>query len=272
LIGSAALEPEDRSQVLVCTISRDGTPTMNALVRRTMERLAAGGYRVAAVHLEQGDIALSALVRETAERAYIAPAPRSWNPISNARAISAGLLAGVRDAAADVAAGSARALVYLEGDKFDFPTHIPELVEPILSGRAELNVATRSPAGLAGFPAVQRAVESAFDRYISRETGVRIDCLYGPRAYSPVAAALFADYRADDWGVVVYPMVIFLARGRGFTTLEVPGAPPPDYMKKYDRLMRPAPAHLAWRLVQNLGNWRAARAALARARANGEAR
>jgi len=239
---------------------------MNAMVHRTLEALAAEHYRVAAIHLEGRSRTQGARIREIAEIANVRPAPRRWNPLAEARATSSMLLAGVRDVALQVAGGAARALVYLEGDKFDFPSHIPALVTPLLEGRIELNVATRSRSGRASFPRVQRFVESAFDRFVERRTGVRTDCLYGPRAYSASAAARFAEYPGDDWGVLVYPMIAAFAEGRGYGTLEVPGAPPPDYMQKYDPLMRPAPAHLAWRLLQNRGNWRGARAALAHTR------
>lgn len=250
-------EADDPSRLAVCVISREGTPVMNDMIRQTLRGLAAKRVRIGAVHLTAGDDELVALVDEVCEWSHVAPDPAGWNPLANARSVSAQLLGGLRELVAEVSDAAPSAIVYMEGDKLSFPDSLEALAAPILTGGADVTLATRSPAGWREFPAVQRAVESLVNRAISRTTGLRTDYLYGPRAFSLEAASLFSEYPADDWGVMMYPVVAAIARGMRCVPVEVPGAPQPRYMEKYDRLMRPAPAHFLWRSLQNAGILRA---------------
>jgi hypothetical protein len=157
---------------------------------------------------------------------------------------------------------TARAIVYMEGDKFSFVPQVGAMAAPILSGRADATLAVRSARGFSQFPRVQRLVEWGVNRYIASQTGVRTDYLYGPRAFTPEVASLVREYREDDWGVMTYPVIAAIARGYRFEAVEVPGEPQPAYMQKYDAIMRSPPAHLLWRSIQNIGIVRGTRAAV----------
>ncbi len=234
----------------VCTISREGTPTMNAMVRRTLGALAEAGHAIAAVHLEARDTALSDAVRSASPDAIVRRRPGGANPIAAAVESSRLLFAGVRAQLRRAVEEGARALVYLEGDKHSFAEHVRALAAPVLAGDAGLALAVRSEAGFAAFPWTQRVIERRYNRRLARRTGVETDYLYGPRAFSPTAARLLDAYPSDDWGVIMVPVVAGLQRGLRLARVGVPGHPPPDYMRKYDWIMRSPPAHAAWRLVQ----------------------
>jgi hypothetical protein len=235
---------------------------MNEMISKTLRGLKDQGYRIGGVHLESDESSLSQELRETCHLSSIQPRPVGLNPVANARKASQLLLGGLRDIMAAAARETARAIVYMEGDKFSFVPQVGAMAAPILGGRADATLAVRSARGFSQFPRVQRLVEWGVNRYIGSQTGVRTDYLYGPRAFSPEVASLVREYRADDWGVMTYPVIAAIARGYRFEAVEVSGEPQPAYMQKYDAIMRSAPGHLIWRSIQNIGIVRAARAAL----------
>jgi len=235
---------------------------MNEMISKTIRRLRARGYRIAGIHLESDESSLSQEFREACDLSSIQPRPKGLNPVTNARKASQLLLGGLRDIMAAAARETARAIVYMEGDKFSFVPQVGAMAEPILSGQADATLAVRSPRGFSQFPRVQQLVEWGVNRYIGSQTGIRTDYLYGPRAFSPEVASLVREYRKDDWGVMTYPVIAAIARGYRFEPVEVSGEPQPAYMQKYDAIMRSPAGHLIWRSIQNIGIIRAARAAL----------
>ena len=60
----------------------------------------------------------------------------------------------------------------------------------------------------------------------------------------------------------MYPLVAAIAKGYRFEPVTIAGYPQPNYMKKYDVIMRSPPAHFAWRTIQNMAIVRATRSAL----------
>jgi hypothetical protein len=257
------------SDLVVCFISREGTPAMNDMISQSLVRLGKRGYRIVGVHLEEREASLSRSVREVCDLSIIKPSPRGLNPFANARRVSELLLGGLRDIVTEVFRGGARAVVYMEGDKFTFVPYVDALAAPILERGADVSLAVRSPEGFCEFPWIQRFVERGVNRYLSRYTGIGTDYLYGPRAFSPRTASFFRDYRDDDWGLMMYPVLASIVQDYRFESVVVPGAPQPNYMAKYDPIMRPPPAHLVWRSVQNLAIMRSARAAALLAKRSG---
>jgi len=247
--------------VLVCMISREGTAGMNAMLSRTIDGLRQHNYRLAAVHLEQGNTALSRQIKAAGRLSMVTAAPEAFNPLRQAGLVSDILLGGLKTLIRKATLDSPRVIVYMEGDKHTFVPDVAKMVAPILKGTADLSLAVRSPEGFARFPRVQQRVERNVNRYISRLTGIRTDYLYGPRAFSPGVVPFFQEYPQNDWGVIMYPLVAGIARGYRLATVEVPGYPQPGYMQKYDLIMRSPPAHLAWRTIQCRAIIRAARAA-----------
>jgi hypothetical protein len=248
--------------IAVCFISREGTPEMNHMISETLRGLCDRGYRIAGVHLEDENAALTKALRETCHYSIVHARPRGTNPIGKAREVIRLLLGGLREVVATVRSEDARAIVYMEGDKFTFVPCIDAMIAPILEDGADATLAVRSAQGFAQFPWVQRLVETGVNRYLSSTAGLRTDYLYGPRAFSPRAASLFEEYSRDDWGVIMYPLLAAIARGYRFQAVNVSGEPQPRYMLKYDAIMRSPPCHLAWRSIQNISIVRAAHAAL----------
>jgi hypothetical protein len=60
----------------------------------------------------------------------------------------------------------------------------------------------------------------------------------------------------------MYPVISAIAKGCRLEQVDIAGHPQPDYMKKYDIIMRSPPAHFVWRLIQNVGMVRATNSAL----------
>lgn len=105
-------------------------------------------------------------------------------------------------------------------------------------------------------------MEGRVNSYIGKKTGIQTDYLYGPRAFSPQVGSLLGEYERNDWGVIMYPVIAAIAKGYCLEQVEIAGHPQPDYMKKYDIIMRSPPAHFAWRLIQNVGMLKATKSAL----------
>jgi len=234
---------------------------MNQMILQSLEELRRCGYRIAAVHLENDEARVSQQLRDACDLVLIRPNPRSSNLVANARHVSQLLLGGLREIVAESFDAGARAIAYMEADKHTFVPDLDALAEPILQERADVSLAIRSAAGFARFPWIQRLVERNVNRYLAGQVGVRTDYLYGPRAFSPQIAPLFDEYSGDDWGVMMYPVLAAITGGYRFEAVEVSGHPQPDYMLKYDAIMRSPPAHLIWRSIQNLAIMKAARAA-----------
>ena len=131
-----------------------------------------------------------------------------------------------------------------------------------LQGKADLTIAARSPGGFSQFPWVQQLVERSINRYIGRKTGIHTDCLYGPRAFAPRLLSFFSAYKKNDWGVIMYPLISAIVKGYRFEPVTIAGYPQPNYMKKYDTIMRSPPAHFAWRSIQNMAIVRATTSAI----------
>lgn len=237
---------------------------MNRMISKTLGGLDRRGHRIAAVHLEAGSTTLSDEIRASCEPAIVLPSPTGLNPFSNATRVSELLLGSLRQLVATARSEGAQAIVYMEGDKFTFVPWVEAMAAPILEERADVTLAVRSESDFAQFPWIQRLVERNVNRYLSAQSGIDTDYLYGPRAFSPAAASLFEDYRENDWGVIMYPVMAALARGGRLVNVAVSGEPPPDYMQKYDAIMRSPPTHLLWRSIQNLALMKAARAGMQR--------
>ena len=248
--------------IIVCTITREGTPEMNDMIAQTIRELKKYRYTVAAVHIENKRKSLSRDIRQTSKVSIISPSPKVLNPLRHARQVSESLLGGLREIIAGVSDHTTKAIVYMEGDKCTFIPSISTLIEPILQGNADLTIAARSPEGFSRFPRVQQLVERSINSYISKRTGMHTDYLYGPRAFSPRTVSFFGDYKKNDWGVIMYPLVSAIAKGYRFEPVTIAGYPQPHYMKKYDSIMRSPPAHFAWRAIQNIAIVRATRSAL----------
>ena len=242
-------------------ISREGTPEMNDMLAKTIDGLLQQNFGIAAVHIEQGDKALSQKIKAACTLSILSSAPASFNPLRNAREVSALLLGGLKQLILKASVENIEAIAYMEGDKYTFVPFIEAMVAPVLKGSADLSLAVRSAEGFARFPLVQQLVERNVNRHIGRLTGISTDYLYGPRAFSPRVLSLFREYPQNDWGVIMYPLVKGLAKGYRLVSVESPGFPPPEYMKKYDVIMRSPPAHFAWRMIQNRAIIRAVRAA-----------
>ena len=250
------------SDTVVCTISREGTDEMNDMIAQTIRGLKECGYSLAAVHIEKRNKALSRDIRQSTKVSSIRSSPKALNPIRHARKVSETLLGDLRKIISEVSDNNTRALVYMEGDKCTFVSAITSLTAPILQGKADLTIAARSPEGFARFPRVQKLVERTISGYISRKTGIYTDYLYGPRAFAPQLLPFFDAYNKNDWGVIMYPLVAAIAKGYRFEAVTIAGYPQPNYMKKYDMIMRSPPAHFAWRTIQNMAIVRATAGAL----------
>jgi hypothetical protein len=247
---------------VVCTISREGTDEMNDMIAQTIRGLKESGYTVAAVHIENRNRALSRDIMQSTKMSSISSGPKVVNPLRHAREVSEALLGGLREIISGVSNKKTRAIVYMEGDKYTFVPAISTLTAPILQGNADLTIAARSPESFVRFPWVQQFVERSINSYISRRTGIYTDYLYGPRAFAPRLVSFFGAYNKNDWGVIMYPLVVAIAKGYRFEPVTIAGYPQPNYMKKYDVIMRSPPAHFAWRTIQNIAIVRATTGAL----------
>ena len=247
---------------IVCTITREGTDEMNDMIAQTIRGLKECGYTVAAVHIENKEKNLSRDIRQSSKVSLISSSPKVLNPLRHAREVSEALLGGLREIISEVSDKKTRALVYMEGDKCTFVPSIRTLIEPILQGKADLTIAARSPEGFSQFPWVQQLVERSISSYISRRTGIHTDYLYGPRAFAPRLLPFLGAYKKNDWGVIMYPLIMAIAKGYRFEPVTIAGYPQPNYMKKYDMIMRSPPAHFAWRTIQNMAIVRATAGAL----------
>jgi len=250
------------SDTVVCTISREGTDEMNDMIAQTIRGLKEYGYSVAAVHIENRNKALSRDIRQSTKVSAISSSPKAVNPLRHARKVSETLLGGLRKIVSEISDNTTRALVYMEGDKCTFVPAISSLTAPILQGKADLTIAARSTESFARFPWVQKLVERTISSYISRRTSIHTDYLYGPRAFAPRLLPFFGAYKKNDWGVIMYPLVAAIAKGYRFEPVTIAGYPQPNYMKKYDMIMRSPPAHFAWRTIQNMAIVRATMSAL----------
>ena len=235
---------------------------MNDMIAETIRGLKEYNYCIAAVHIEKSKKSLSREIQKAAKVSIIRSSPKTINPLYAARKVSELLLGGLKDIITTVANDKARTIVYMEGDKCTFVPYIGKLIEPILQGKADLTLAVRSSAGFSQFPKVQQFVERSINRYISKKTGIHTDYLYGPRAFSPQIVSFFGEYKKNDWGIIMYPLIFAITKGYRLEPVIISGYPQPGYMKKYDIIMRSPPAHFAWRTIQNMAIVRATNSAL----------
>jgi hypothetical protein len=231
------------------------------MILQTLAALKEYGCRIAAVHLENDQARVSAQLRDACNLVLIKRNPAGLNLVDNAHNVSQLLFGGLREIVAESFAAGTRAVAYMEADKHTFVSALDSLTAPILQGRTDVSLAVRSAAGFARYPWIQRVVERNVNRYLAGRVGVQADYLYGPRAFSPRVAPLFDEYTENDWGLMMYPALAAITRSYPSEFVEVSGYPQPNYMLKYDAVMRSPPAHLIWRSIQNLAIMKAARAA-----------
>lgn len=249
---------------VICTLSIEGTSEMNGLVSQSLDVLQDLGYPLVGIHLGEKGSRLSGRMNELYEDLVIEPHSNQKNPLKRAKDTSAKLLAGVKDSMKKAKSLGATSILYTEADKHTFMSAIPSVIRPLVEGHADLTLAARSAQGYRNFPLIQRILENMANRKVVRATGVGTDYMYGPRAFNQATVAFFDEYPANDWGILTYAVVAPMLKGFRMQPVEVEGKPQPNYMKKYDPIMRLLPAHIAWRAIQNLAHIKATNLAIKR--------
>jgi len=245
-------------ETYVCTLTREGTPQMNDMIGRSLTRLSDMDVKLLGVHMGKRDSIISRRMIELYDDVIIEDYPKSKNPLKNAEETTRILLSGVKEEFEVARSRNPSAIVYTEGDKWTFMENIPKLALPIINGEADLTIAVRSEEGFSYFPFAQRVMEGYANKKVSKITGIKTDYMYGPRAFSSSTLRWFNNYPSDDWGALTYGVVAPILRGKKMVPVKVTGLPQPDYMKKYDPVMRIPFGHFYWRLMQNLPHLAAA--------------
>lgn len=224
--------------LVVCTISDEGTTRKKELVGETMERLI--GMRnenrkrmsIVGAHLEGYDSPNTIMMRTLLPDIGLIKAPEG-NFVQRAREGMRRLFLEAKKKVREATEQYPRVILYMEGDKPEFVEEIPRVIDPILMGRADVTIAERSEDGFEEFPFVQRVFEGRANREIASLTGRGMDLMYGPRAWSAEAAGHFVYSGRDDFGALTYSVVRAMAEGDGVVVVKVPGHPQRDYMNKY---------------------------------------
>jgi len=253
-------------ETAVFTVSDEGTRVKNDLVMESMNRLyklssaKRETFRVRGAHLGINS-EINRMISSYFPEIQVIPVPEG-NFLERAKKGMQYLFSSLKRSIAETAANEKPlSIVYMEGDKPDFVPQIEELVNPLLEGRAEVIIPTRSKGGFSQFPAGQRFWENRANKAVAEITGRDIDTMYGPRAWNSECALYFGNCAIEDFGALTYSVVRAMLEGKKVETLEVPGYPQPDYMSKYALPFRIPGLHFAYRALQNLPHFKAAESA-----------
>jgi len=100
-------------------------------------------------------------------------------------------------------------IVYIEPDKFGVVKDTIKIVEPILSGRAELVIPRRSQRSFATYPKFQQFTEKELGTPIwNKALGKETDLYFSVHAYSRKIAPIFFNYPGDTWTVHYSPILL----------------------------------------------------------------
>lgn len=99
-------------------------------------------------------------------------------------------------------------IVYSEIEKLPLIAEVPHIVEPILSGKAEMVVPRRQ--SLESYPSLQQRSEHIMNSHWQMLTGIPLDVSFGPRAWHASLSPLFLSYTGDYgdlWESIMIPVL-----------------------------------------------------------------
>lgn len=240
-------------ETVICTISDAGTKEKNAMVGETLynlRNLRNSRVRITGIHMSN-DVQLNKAVFDCCPNIRIIPAP-AGNFVTRTKKGMENLFTSVKWLVRElVTKEKPKAILYMEGDKYNFVPEILKVIDPILSGSADVVIPERSQSGFKQYPLTQRFWENLANSYVDYITGSKIDRMYGPRAWSSECAMFFANSGINDFSALTYSVVRAELEGKRVLPLEVPGFPQDKYMLKYPLLMRLPGMHFLYRAMQN---------------------
>ncbi len=194
------------SRIAVVIPAKDEAATIGALLDG-ISKVVIPGYQLHPVVVDDGSTdATAAIARGRGAEVVVHPENR-------------GLGAAVRTGLRAAVASGAVAVAYLDADLEYAPGDIPNLLEPVLSGRADYVLGSRFRGGVRGMRLYRRIGNYAFTALLVALTGARMtDGQTGMRAFSREAAD-----RAEIVHDYNYAQVLTLDLLRkGFRLEEVP--------------------------------------------------
>lgn len=239
-------------ETVICTISDEGTKTKNELVEHTMRqlsRMTSSKFRVVGVHMGQ-DPDIGRMVSSYCPEIQLLPFPKG-NPLQRMKRGMNSLFTEAKRMVRDISTDEPKSIVYMEGDKNTFVSHIPEVVHPILEDSADVVIPVRSKKGFLKYPFSQVFWETIANEKVSKVTESHLDRMYGPRAWNLACSRFFADCQLNDFSALTYSVVRAQLEGNRVIGVEVPGDPQYNYMRKYPILVRLPGLHFLYRAAQN---------------------
>ena len=257
------------ANIMVGLVSSEVNDHSNALIVETVRNLKDKGYFVASAHRGEGSSDMTRYLEKQVD--FFS----RFNPINEKSLLKRAhkTIKGVGDQIKTLAAYSLEyckpdVFVYSEGDKTNMADLVDVLVDPIITGTADITVASRTKESFKKYPWPQKFFERRFNRAASRELGFEedVDFVYGPKAYgNGLEGNLLEDFHSD-FGTLIYGIARGVADSKMVQAVEVDGSPAADYLDKYggnfDGVLGTA-RHVYWRRMQNKGNFRGLKEGLA---------
>lgn len=114
-------------------------------------------------------------------------------------------------------------IIWMEPEKEPLVSCLAELAQPILNDQADIAIPSRSEAGLASYPRLQRLAEECGNETFKRVSGLTLDVWFGPRLMNRKGVKFFLEYDGkygDRWDSIFIPLL--RAHAAGLKILNMP--------------------------------------------------
>ncbi|MFZ3077905.1 MAG: glycosyltransferase [Candidatus Aenigmatarchaeota archaeon] len=207
-------------KIIVATITWDGgISAEGGKIIKTMRELKKYGYDVITVDGGSSKETIEGM-RESGAKIY--------------RQKGKGIGSAMKESIRHAYDSGADAIVYMESDKYSYPKEIEKTIGPVLGGKADLVVPSRSAKSFLTYPPFQILTESLINASISVILKNFADYTYGSRTFGRKVAPYFFESRYSDWGVMYNPLKRL--KQDGFKTKAVyvdVSFPKEDYRKEF---------------------------------------
>lgn len=210
-----------RISVVTTTFYENIGQTRFHLACQTVGNAAACGYYVTIV---DGSVRRDAVTSEETSHAEIQQAFR-WAGGTVQRQ-APGTKTGASRRQAFGAAPEADVHVWTEPEKTDLIRHVPAIIKPILDGEADIVVPKRTERSFDSYPKYQVDSEQLANTVFAEVTGLPLDVMFGPVAFSDKFTRYFVncdptDYGGADTYIQQIALMVALSKGARVRSVEI---------------------------------------------------
>lgn len=207
-------------KIIVATITWDGgSAAEGGKILKTMRELKKYGYDVITVDGGSSKETIDGM-RESGAKVY--------------RQKGKGIGSAMKESIRHAYDSGAGVIAYMESDKYSYPREIGKTIEPILDGKADLVIPSRTAKSFLTYPPFQILTESFIDLSLSAVLGAILDYTYGLKTFSRKVAPYFFESRYGDWGTMYNPLKILKQDGFRIMPVYVDVSfPKEDYQKEF---------------------------------------